>query len=67
MTLVAISYEYYPKASLGTNLLINGAESRVRQAFLNMRRIVEAAGSIWQRGDIVEVEGTFFCPMRKTG
>ena len=27
-----------------TNLLVDGAEARIRQAFLNMKTIVEAAG-----------------------
>ena len=89
-----------------TNLLVEGAEARVRQAFLNMKAIVEAAGGglrdavrlvvyvtamdlhrplvnkiqeeLWRgipypprtivevrrlnQDDIVEVEGTFFCP-----
>ncbi len=90
-----------------TNLLVDGAEARIRQAFLNMKTIVEAAGGtlghtarlvvyvtdmdryrpivntiqeeFWAGGpypprtivevsrlnqeDIVEVEGTFFCPV----
>jgi 2-iminobutanoate/2-iminopropanoate deaminase len=89
-----------------TDMLVEGAEPRVRQAFLNMRAIVEAAGGklsdavrlvvyvtdmyryrpivnniqkeLWDgapypprtiievdrlnQDDIVEVEGTFFCP-----
>ena len=89
-----------------TNTLMDGDEARVRQAFLNMQTIVEAAGGglrnavrlvvyvtdmnrhrplvnkiqeeLWGGGpypprtivevsrlnqdDIVEVEGTFFCP-----
>jgi 2-iminobutanoate/2-iminopropanoate deaminase len=89
-----------------TNMLVKGDEARVRQAFLNMRTIVAAAGGglrdavrlviyvtdmgryrplvnkiqeeLWGRppypprtiievsrlnqDDIVEVEGTFFCP-----
>jgi enamine deaminase RidA (YjgF/YER057c/UK114 family) len=93
-----------------TNALVAGDEARVRQAFLNMRTIVEAAGGglrdavrlvvyvtdmdryrplvnkiqeeLWGGGpypprtivevsrlnqdDMVEVEGTFFCPVRKT-
>ncbi|MGC1778292.1 MAG: RidA family protein [Xanthobacteraceae bacterium] len=91
-----------------TNTLVDGAEPRVRQAFLNMKTVAEAAGAtlrdavrlvvyvtdmsphrpivnriqeeLWAGGpypprtivevsrlnqdDIVEVEGTFFCPMR---
>ena len=91
-----------------TNALVDGAEARVRQAFLNMKTIVESAGGslgdavrlvvyvtdmdryrpivnkiqeeLWGRepypprsivevsrlnqDDIVEVEGTFFCPIR---
>jgi 2-iminobutanoate/2-iminopropanoate deaminase len=94
-----------------TNRLVDGAEARVRQAFLNMRTIVEAAGGslrdavrlvvyvtdmglyrpivnriqeeLWvgmpypprtivevsrlNQDDIVELEGTFFCPPRSTG
>ncbi len=90
-----------------TNLLVAGDEARVRQAFANMRAIVEAAGGalrdavrlvvyvtdmhryrpvvnqiqeeLWGVGpfpprtivevtrlnqdDVVEVEGTFFCPL----
>jgi len=90
-----------------TNTLVDGVEARVRQAFLNMRTIIEAAGGklgdavrlvvyvtdtdrhrpvvnkiqeeLWGAGpypprtvvevrrlnqdDIVEVEGTFFCPV----
>jgi 2-iminobutanoate/2-iminopropanoate deaminase len=93
-----------------TNALVSGDEARVRQAFLNMQAIVEAAGGglrdavrlvvyvtdvdryrplvnkiqekLWGGGpypprtivevsrlnqdDVVEVEGTFFCPARKT-
>jgi 2-iminobutanoate/2-iminopropanoate deaminase len=89
-----------------TNKLVEGDEARIRQAFLNMKTIVEAAGGslrcavrvvvyvtnmdryrplvnkiqeeIWgappypprtiievsrlNQDDIVEVEGTFFCP-----
>jgi enamine deaminase RidA (YjgF/YER057c/UK114 family) len=89
-----------------TNTLVEGAEARVRQAFLNMRTVVAAAGGglrdtvrlvvyvtdmgqhrplvnkiqeeLWggppypprtimevsrlNQDDIVEVEGTFFCP-----
>jgi 2-iminobutanoate/2-iminopropanoate deaminase len=92
-----------------TNRLVDGVEPRVRQAFGNMRTIVEAAGGglrdavrlvvyvtdmdlyrplvnriqeeLWRGGpypprtivevsrlnqdDIVEVEGTFFCPLRR--
>ncbi|MGA8612412.1 MAG: RidA family protein [Xanthobacteraceae bacterium] len=92
-----------------TNTLVKGNEARVRQAFLNMQTIVEAAGGglrdavrltvyvididryrplvnkiqeeLWGGGpypprtvvevsrlnqdDVVEVEGTFFCPARK--
>jgi 2-iminobutanoate/2-iminopropanoate deaminase len=91
-----------------TNQLVDGAEARVRQAFRNMKTIVESAGGglanavrlvvyvtdmgrdrplvnkiqeeFWAGGpypprsivevsrlnqdDIVEVEGTFFCPTR---
>ena len=91
-----------------TNKLVDGDEARVRQAFLNMKTIVEAAGGglrdavrlvvyvidmdryrplvnkiqeeFWDgppypprtivevsrlnQDDIVEVEGTFFCPVR---
>jgi 2-iminobutanoate/2-iminopropanoate deaminase len=91
-----------------TNKLVDGAEARVRQAFLNMKTIVESVGGglrdavrlvvyvtdmdryrpivnkiqeeLWGGGpypprsivevsrlnqdDIVEVEGTFFCPMK---
>jgi 2-iminobutanoate/2-iminopropanoate deaminase len=94
-----------------TNKLVEGDEARIRQAFLNMKTIVAAAGSslrdavrlvvyvtdmdryrplvnkiqeeIWggppypprtivevsglNQDDIVEVEGTFFCPLRGTG
>jgi enamine deaminase RidA (YjgF/YER057c/UK114 family) len=93
-----------------TNTLVADDEARVRQAFLNMRTIIEAAGGglrdavrlvvyvrdmdryrplvnkvqeeLWGGGpypprtivevsrlnqdDVVEVEGTFFCPARKT-
>ena len=93
-----------------TNTLVADDEARVRQAFLNMRTIIEAAGGglrdavrlvvyvtdmdryrplvnkiqeeLWGGGpypprtivevsrlnqdDMVEVEGTFFCPVRKT-
>jgi len=89
-----------------TNKLVEGDEARIRQAFVNMKTIVEAAGGglrdavrlvvyvadmdryrplvnkiqeeFWagapfpprsivevsrlNQGDIVEVEGTFFCP-----
>ena len=92
-----------------TNTPVEGVEARVRQAFLNMRTIVEAAGGrlgdaarlvvyvtdmdrhrpvvnkiqeeLWGAGpypprtivevrrlnqdDIVEVEGTFFCPVTR--
>jgi enamine deaminase RidA (YjgF/YER057c/UK114 family) len=91
-----------------TNKLVDGDEARIRQAFLNMKTIVEAAGGslrgavrlvvyvtdmdryrplvnkiqeeFWggppypprtivevsrlNQDDIVEVEGTFFCPLR---
>jgi 2-iminobutanoate/2-iminopropanoate deaminase len=91
-----------------TNMLVEGAEARIRQAFLNMKAVVEAAGGdlrdavrlvvyvtdmhryrpivnkiqeeFWagapypprtivevsrlNQDDIVEVEGTFFCPLR---
>lgn len=91
-----------------TNTPVEGAEARVRQAFLNMRTVVAAAGGslrdtvrlvvyvtdmgrhrplvnkiqeeLWggrpypprtivevsrlNQDDIVEVEGTFFCPLR---
>jgi 2-iminobutanoate/2-iminopropanoate deaminase len=94
-----------------TNKLVEGDEARIRQAFLNMKTIVEAAGGslrdavrlvvyvidmdryrplvnkiqeeFWggppypprtivevsglNQGDIVEVEGTFFCPLRRAG
>ena len=94
----------------GTNKLVDGDEARIRQAFLNMRTIVEAAGGslrdavrlvvyvidmdryrplvnkiqqeFWgappypprtivevsrlNQDDVVEVEGTFFCPVRGT-
>jgi 2-iminobutanoate/2-iminopropanoate deaminase len=90
-----------------TNKLVDGDEARIRQAFLNMKTIVEAAGNglrhavrlvvyvtdmdryrplvneiqeeFWggppypprtivevsrlNQDDIVEVEGTFFCPL----
>jgi len=90
-----------------TNMLVDGAEARIRQAFLNMKTIAEAAGGtlrntvrlviyvtdmhryrpmvnkiqeeLWagapypprsivevsrlNQDDIVEVEGTFFCPV----
>jgi 2-iminobutanoate/2-iminopropanoate deaminase len=93
-----------------TNTLAAGDEARVRQAFHNMRTIIEAAGGglhdavrlvvyvidmdryrplvnkiqeeLWRGGpypprtivevgrlnqdDVVEVEGTFFCPERKS-
>jgi 2-iminobutanoate/2-iminopropanoate deaminase len=92
-----------------SNTLVEGDEARVRQAFLNMKAIIEAAGGtlrdavrlvvyvtdmdryrplvnkiqeeFWGGGpypprtivevsrlnqdDIVEVEGTFFCPLRR--
>ena len=92
-----------------TNMLVEGEEARVRQAFTNMKAIVEAAGGtlrdtarlvvyvtdmnrhrpivnkvqeqFWSGGpypprtlvevsrlnqdDIVEVEGTFFCPTQR--
>lgn len=91
-----------------TNLLVDGAEARIRQAFLNMKIVIEAAGGtlrntarlvvyvtdmdryrpmvnriqeeLWagvaypprtivevsrlNQDDIVEVEGTFFCPAK---
>jgi 2-iminobutanoate/2-iminopropanoate deaminase len=91
-----------------TNLLVDGAEARIRQAFLNMKIVIEAAGGtlgnavrlviyvtdmdryrpivnriqeeFWagvpypprtivevsrlNQDDIVEVEGTFFCPRK---
>jgi 2-iminobutanoate/2-iminopropanoate deaminase len=94
-----------------TNKLVDGDEARIRQAFLNMKTVVAAAGGglcdavrlvvyvtdmdryrplvnkiqeeFWgappypprtivevsrlNQGDIVEVEGTFFCPLRKAG
>jgi 2-iminobutanoate/2-iminopropanoate deaminase len=94
-----------------TNKLIDGDEARIRQAFLNMKTVVAAAGGglrdavrlvvyvtdmdryrplvnkiqeeFWggppypprtivevsrlNQDDIVEVEGTFFCPLRGTG
>jgi enamine deaminase RidA (YjgF/YER057c/UK114 family) len=94
-----------------TNKLVEGDEARIRQAFLNMRTIIEAAGGslrdavrlvvyvtdmdryrplvnkiqeeFWggppypprtivevsrlNQNDIVEVEGTFFCSLCKTG
>jgi 2-iminobutanoate/2-iminopropanoate deaminase len=93
------------------NTLVDGDEARIRQAFLNMKTVVAAAGGslhdavrlvvyvtdmdryrplvnkiqeeFWgggpypprtivevsrlNQGDIVEVEGTFFCPLRGTG
>jgi 2-iminobutanoate/2-iminopropanoate deaminase len=93
-----------------TNKLVDGDEARIRQAFLNMRTVVEAAGGglrdavrlvvyvtdmdryrplvnkiqeeFWgappypprtivevrrlNQHDVVEVEGTFFCPSRRT-
>jgi 2-iminobutanoate/2-iminopropanoate deaminase len=92
-----------------SNTLVGGDEARIRQAFMNMKTIVEAAGGslrdamrlvvyvtdmdryrplvnkiqeeIWggppypprtivevsrlNQDDIVEVEGTFFCPARR--
>jgi 2-iminobutanoate/2-iminopropanoate deaminase len=92
-----------------TNRLVDGAEARVRRAFLNMQAMVQAAGGslhdaarlvvyvtdmdrhrplvnkiqeeLWGGGpypprtivevarlnqdDIVEVEGTFFCPVQR--
>jgi 2-iminobutanoate/2-iminopropanoate deaminase len=92
-----------------TNTLVDGVEARVRQAFVNMRTIVEATGGnlgdavrlvvyvtdmdryrpvvnkvqeeLWDGGpypprtivevrrlnqdDIVEVEGTFFCALKR--
>jgi 2-iminobutanoate/2-iminopropanoate deaminase len=92
-----------------SNTLVEGDEARIRQAFMNMKTIVEAAGGslrdamrlvvyvtdmdryrplvnkiqeeIWggppypprtivevsrlNQDDIVEVEGTFFCPARR--
>jgi 2-iminobutanoate/2-iminopropanoate deaminase len=94
-----------------TNKLVEGDEARIRQAFLNMQTIVEAASGglrdavrlvvyvadmdryrpivnkiqeeFWDgppypprtivevsrlnQDDIVEVEGTFFCPVRRAG
>jgi 2-iminobutanoate/2-iminopropanoate deaminase len=94
-----------------TNKLVDGDEARIRQAFLNMKTIVEAAGGtlrntvrlvvyvtdmdryrplvnkiqeeFWggppypprtivevsrlNQDDIVEVEGTFFCPTPRAG
>jgi 2-iminobutanoate/2-iminopropanoate deaminase len=94
-----------------TNMLVEGDEARVRQAFTNMKTIVEAAGGtlrdtvrlvvyvtdmnrhrplvnkiqeeFWSgcpypprtivevralnQGDIVEVEGSFYCPVRRAG
>jgi len=91
-----------------TNKLVEGDEARIRQAFVNMKTIIEAAGcrlrdavrlvvyvtdmeryrplvnkiqeELWggppypprtivevsrlNQDDIVEVEGTFFCPLR---
>jgi 2-iminobutanoate/2-iminopropanoate deaminase len=93
-----------------TNMLVEGAEARVRQAFRNMQTVAAAAGGtlrdavrlvvyvtdmdryrpivnqiqeeLWggapypprtivevsrlNQDDIVEVEGTFFCPLPKT-
>lgn len=93
-----------------SNTLVAGVEERVRQAFLNMQTVVEAAGGglrdavrlvvyvtdmdryrpmvnkvqeeLWSgepypprtivevsrlnQDDIVEVEGTFFCPAKRT-
>jgi 2-iminobutanoate/2-iminopropanoate deaminase len=93
-----------------TNTLVDGVDERVRQAFANMRAVVEAAGGrlgdavrlvvyvtdmdrhrpvvnkiqeeLWSGGpypprtivevsrlnqdDIVEVEGTFFCPLGRS-
>ena len=92
-----------------TNKLVDGAEARIRQAFLNMRRIAESQGAnlqdclrivvyttdmyryrpianqiqqeLWgdgpypprtivevralNQGDIVELEGTFYCPAQR--
>ncbi len=92
-----------------SDMLVDGAEARIRQAFMNMKAIVDAAGGslrdavrlvvyvtdmyryrpmvnkiqeeIWggapypprsivevdrlSQDDIVEVEGTFFCPLRR--
>jgi 2-iminobutanoate/2-iminopropanoate deaminase len=92
-----------------TNALVEGDEARIRQAFLNMKTIIEAAGGdlrdavrlvvyvtdmdrhrplvnkiqqeLWagaphpprsiievsglNQNDIVEVEGTFYCPERR--
>jgi 2-iminobutanoate/2-iminopropanoate deaminase len=94
-----------------TNMLVDGAEARIRQAFLNMQTIIAAVGGsvrnavrlvvyvtdmdryrplvndiqaeLWPGGpfpprsivevsrlnqdDIVEVEGTFFCPAPGSG
>ena len=94
-----------------TNRLVDGAEARIRQAFVNMRALAEAGGAslhdavrlvvyvtdmdryrpivnrieeeLWDGGpypprsiievsrlnqdDIVEVEGTFFCPTGPRG
>jgi enamine deaminase RidA (YjgF/YER057c/UK114 family) len=94
-----------------SNRLVDGDEARIRQAFLNMKTIVEAGGGtlrnavrlvvyvtdmdryrplvnkiqeeFWggppypprtiievsrlNQDDIVEVEGTFFCPLHGTG
>jgi 2-iminobutanoate/2-iminopropanoate deaminase len=91
-----------------TNLLVDGAEARIRQAFLNMKTIIERAGGglrdavrlvvyvtdmhryrplvnqiqqeLWgdapypprsivevgrlSQDDIMEVEGTFYCPVQ---
>jgi enamine deaminase RidA (YjgF/YER057c/UK114 family) len=94
-----------------SNMLVEGDEARVRQAFTNMKTIIEAAGGslsnavrlvvyvldmsrhrpivnkvqeeFWGSGpypprtivevsrlnqdDVVEVEGTFYCPGQRTG
>jgi len=94
-----------------TNTLVEGAEARIRQAFLNMKIIAEAAGGtlrdavrlvvyvtdmyryrpmvnqiqeeLWggppypprsivevdrlSQDDIMEVEGTFYCPVKASG
>src|ERR1700723_1258676 len=94
-----------------TNILVDGDEARIRQAFLNMQRVVAAAGGslrdavrlvvyvtdmdryrplvnkiqeeFWDgppypprtivevsrlnQEDVIEVEGTFFCPVRSAG
>jgi 2-iminobutanoate/2-iminopropanoate deaminase len=91
-----------------TNVLVDGAEARIRQAFLNMKTIIEGAGGglrdavrlvvyvtdmhryrplvnqiqqeLWgdapypprsivevgrlSQDDIMEVEGTFYCPVQ---